>query len=144
MAARSGCARCATALAGDQAHGGAVQRCDGDDVIDPPKIRHWILDADNNAVETDFLTWAIWLKDIGHRRVGYTEITSEITVSTVFIGIDSRFVGKGPPMLFETLIMGGPLDGDGKRYSSWDDAEIGHKTFVAKARAASGQKVTTQ
>jgi hypothetical protein len=102
--------------------------------------RHYILDADNHAVEVDFMTWAIWFED-GNRTVGYTQINSEILVSTVFLGLDHRFAGSGPPILFETMVFGGPLDGDGSRYSSYDDAEIGHRMMVAKARAAIGQRV---
>ena len=107
----------------------------------PRLTRHYILDADNHAVEVDMMTWAMWLED-GNRRVGYTEITSQVTVSTVFVGLDHRFFGNGPPILFETLVFGSPLDGDGARYSSYDDAEVGHRMMVAKVRAAMGQRVT--
>lgn len=104
--------------------------------------RWYILDADNNVVEADLMTWAHWLEDCPHARIiGYTEITSESVVSTVFLGLDHRFYGEGPPLLFETLIFGGPLDQDMWRYSSYDDAEAGHVMAVKKARAAIGQKV---
>ena len=76
------------------------------------------------------------------RVVGYTEITSETFVSTIFIGIDHRHYGKGPPLLFETMIFNGPLDGYQWRYASWDDASTGHRAAVTKARSAIGQKVT--
>jgi hypothetical protein len=98
--------------------------------------KYYVLDSDNHVVEVDMLTWAMSLEGTSNRVVDYTQITSEITVSTVFLGLDHRFFGKGPPILFETIIFGGPLDGEGLRYSSYDDAEIGHRTFVAKARAA--------
>ena len=32
------------------------------------------------------------------------------------------------------MIFGGPLDQQMWRYSTWDDAETGHKMAVAKAR----------
>ena len=70
-----------------------------------------------------------------------TQITSEITVSTVFLEIDHRYLGDGLSMIFETMIFGGPLDQHQWRYSSYDDAETGHKVAVRKAREASGQKV---
>jgi hypothetical protein len=103
--------------------------------------RHYILDADNHAIEVDWLTWAMWFDGGGNRTVGYTQINSEILVSTVFIGLDHRFAGSGPPILFETMVFGGPLDGEGGRYTSYDDAETGHRMMVAKARAAIGQRV---
>lgn len=104
-------------------------------------MKLYMLDADNHAIEIkDSLTWGRWLQD-ANRTVGMTQITSAITVSTVFLGLDHRFFGKGPPILFETMIFGGPLDQETWRYSSWDDAEIGHRMMVAKARAAISQRV---
>jgi hypothetical protein len=51
----------------------------------------------------------------------------EIHVSTVFIlGINHAF-GDGDPLLFETMIFDGPLDGYQVRYSTWEQAEVGHK-----------------
>ena len=102
----------------------------------------YILDAEHHLVAVDVEEWGKWFENISNRCVGYTEITSEVCVSTIFIGMDHRLLGDGPPIVFETLVMGGPLDGDGQRYSSWDDAEIGHRTYVRKTRAAMGQKVT--
>ena len=107
-------------------------------MIDFPKLKTYILDADNHVVEVDMITWAkSFFEDFEHRVVGCTKITSKCTVSTVFLGIDHRH----PPILFETMIFGGPLDGESSRYSSYDDAETGHRAFVAKARAAIGQRV---
>ena len=103
--------------------------------------RYYILDADNHAVAVaDVQTWAMWFED-ANRTVGYTQITSAITVSTVFLGLDHRHWGKGPPILFETMVFGGPLDGHQQRYSSWDDAETGHRVAVAKTREAIGQRI---
>jgi hypothetical protein len=105
-------------------------------------LKHYVLDADNHLVEVDLLTWAKWVEVPANRVVDYTEVNSEVTVSTVFLGIDHRFPGMppGPPIVFETLVFGGPLDGDGNRYSSWDDAETGHKAFVRLARAYHKEK----
>jgi hypothetical protein len=105
-------------------------------------LKHWILDAENHTVEVDLITWAMWLENGGNRIVAYTQITSEIEVSTVFLGLDHRFFGEGPPILFETMIFGGPLNYEQWRYSSYDDAQTGHTAAVRKARAAIGQHVT--
>lgn len=96
----------------------------------------YVLDADDHVVEVDnFVTWGQYMED-GNRRVAYTQITSAIDVSTVFLGIDHRIGGKGPPVLFESMIFGGPLDGSCERYTSYDDATTGHRMLVAKAHAA--------
>ena len=58
----------------------------------------YVLDADDHVVEVfDLNTWGRFMED-GSRRVGYTEITSECQVSTVFIGMDHRLFGEGPPV----------------------------------------------
>jgi hypothetical protein len=103
--------------------------------------RYYILDADHHVVEVDVGTWGRWFSRFENRVVGFTQVTSAVRVSTVVIGIDHRFAKRGPPLLFETMIFGGPLDGYQKRYASYDDAETGHKAAVRKARAAIGQKV---
>src|SRR5215469_3048370 len=101
----------------------------------PP--RFYILDADHHVVPTnDMLVWARFFEGT-KRLVAMTDITSAIMVSTVFIGIDHRYFGEGPPLLFETMIFGGPLNQSQWRYASWDDAETGHKAAVRKARQAS-------
>jgi hypothetical protein len=106
-------------------------------------IRYYILDANNNVVDVgdDVMTWGRWFEHADNRIVGYTEITSECCVSTVFLGLDHRFFDDGPPLIFETIIFGGPLDEEQWRYSSYNDAETGHKAAVRKAREAIGQKM---
>jgi hypothetical protein len=105
-----------------------------------PEGRYYILDADNHIVPADLVTWAMWL-DNNNKTLGYTEITSACMVSTVFLGLDHGW-RDGPPILFETMIFGGPLDESQWRYSSYDDAMVGHTMAVKKARTAIGQKVT--
>ena len=103
----------------------------------------YVMDAEDNVVEVhDWMTWGLFMED-QRRQIGYTQITSECTVSTVFLGIDHRTWRKGPPVLFETMIFNGPEDIDGYtwRYASYDDAITGHKMAVKKARLALGQRV---
>jgi hypothetical protein len=92
----------------------------------------YVLDADNRPVKADVLTWGQFFGS-ERRWIGFTQITSEISVSTIFVGVDHRFGGKGPPLLFETMIFGGPLDGYQWRYASYDDAQTGHAATVRKA-----------
>jgi hypothetical protein len=71
-------------------------------------------------------------QDIGERIVAKTQL-GDVEVSTVFLGLDHAW-GYGPPLLFETLIFGGPYDGEMDRYSTWDEATAGHERFVAALR----------
>jgi len=105
-------------------------------------VKYYKLDADNHVVETDLFGWAEFF-ETGPRFIDLTEITSQCRVSTVFLGLDHRFWGKGPPVVFETMIFGGPDDIDQSqwRYTSYDDAVTGHKAAVRQARAALKQRV---
>lgn len=99
---------------------------------------HYIL-VGHTPMAVDLLTWAqSWGGDRDSRRVAYTDINDRCHVSTVFLGLNHNFWG-GEPLLFETMVFGGPLDGDMNRYSTWDQAEQGHNAIVAAARIACAQ-----
>lgn len=72
--------------------------------------------------------------DVGH-RVARDEIGVTI-VSTVFLGLDHRHFGDGPPVLFETMIFGGPHDEWQKRACTWDEAEATHAAALDLVRAS--------
>lgn len=66
----------------------------------------------------------------------------EIHVSTVFLGIDHGFGRGDEPILFETMVFGGKLDGDQARVATWDEAEKKHAEMLARVLQASpGAKV---
>jgi len=98
--------------------------------MSPPKQLHYILDDNNVPIKTDLMTWAKYFKE-ADRVVAQTTIDKETEVSTVFLGMDHQF-GDGPPLLFETLVFGGEHDGDMWRYSTWEEAETGHKEVVER------------
>lgn len=68
-------------------------------------------------------------------RVAKTEIGGAL-VSTVFLGIDHQ-CDEGPPLLFETMVFGGPLDEEQERCSTWAEAEEQHRRMVDRVRRAS-------
>jgi hypothetical protein len=53
----------------------------------------------------------------------------------VFLGLDHSH-GGGPPLLFETLVFGGPLADEGDRYPTRAAALAGHDQMVARVRDA--------
>jgi hypothetical protein len=90
---------------------------------------NYILDDNNNVVPVpadDIVIWARWFENYERRRVADTR-TAGVRVSTVFLGLDHRWGGDGPPLVFETMIFGGPYDQYQDRHSSWDDAVLGHR-----------------
>jgi len=76
-------------------------------------------------------TWAKEL-EIANRQVAYKEING-IAISTVFLGLDHSWNGP-PPLLFETLVFGGALDGEMFRYETWEEAEKGHAIMVKRVK----------
>jgi hypothetical protein len=61
-----------------------------------------------------------------HQPVAKTTLCGH-DISTVFLGLDHRYdYSTGEPLVFETMIFGGPLDQKQWRYSSWAAAEAGH------------------
>jgi hypothetical protein len=76
--------------------------------------------------------WGKWIEETDHRVVAQTG-NDDWRVSTVFLGLDHRHWGNGPPILFETMVFRhGKSADEMERYSSWDDAETGHKAMVRK------------
>lgn len=88
--------------------------------------------VDQKPVEvSDVLTWGEWFEN-ADRHVAQTAVRG-VRISTVFLGVDHSF-GDGPPMLFETMVFGGPMDEEMARYSTWEEAEAGHKEMVQEVK----------
>lgn len=94
---------------------------------------------DRNGQPITFEQWSALRADLdafGYRRVGLTEVSRNVEVSTVWLGINHNWSDDGPPLIFETMIFGGPLDQEQWRYATEADAERGHEDAVRLARAA--------
>ena len=90
----------------------------------------YILDGKNPVPCDSLKKWGRWMEN-GDRRVARTEFAGGY-VSTVFLGLDHSFGFEGMPILFESMIFGGVLDGEGERYETWAQAEAGHKRLCKK------------
>ncbi len=97
-------------------------------------LRHYILEPDGTVKAVPLLVWARWFEDSDKRRIAQIVI-GEARVSTVFLGLDHRFSLEGPPILFETMVFGGALDGEMERYTTLEAAKAGHAAMVARIRA---------
>lgn len=100
----------------------------------------YILKGKKAIKETNLFKWAEWfetadrivaqntIEHIKGKRWGNIGIgkIEKIKVSTVFLGLDHSFNG-GKPLLFETMIFGGGYDDYQERYTTWEEAEKGHK-----------------
>lgn len=88
----------------------------------------YILDGKVPVKEDDLLKWIRWFEEADNRQVAQT-ILDDVKVSTVFVGLDYSF-GVGPPVTFGTLVSSGDRDGFERHYSTWEEAEAGHKAIV--------------
>ncbi len=93
----------------------------------------YILEGKTPVECEDLTTWVKWLEsaDCGVAR---TEIDG-VKISTIFIAVDHGHC-EGEPLLFETMVFGGELDAELRRYATWDEAEIGHAEMCLRVREA--------
>lgn len=78
--------------------------------------------------------WAVGFEE-SDRKVARTHI-NDIQISTVWLGLDHNYGANGPPLIFETMIFGGPYDEYQARYSTEKEALAGHVKAVALVERA--------
>ncbi len=96
-------------------------------------MRHglYILEGHKPKLVEDIFEWGSWF-ETANRIVAQAVLKNGVKVSTVFMGLDRSF-NDGEPILFETMIFGGKHDQYQERYSTWEEAEEGHKQALSKA-----------
>jgi len=90
----------------------------------------YILEGKIPIVESNVIKWGKWYNKDDNRRVARTQIENDEYVSTIFLGLDYSFGDGTPPLLFETMIFGGKYSNDCWRFSTWEQAEVGHNRVV--------------
>ena len=95
----------------------------------------FILDGKTPVRCYDILRWADW-RSKTNKKIKLNKV-GKSTISTIFLGIDHNIIPGGLPVLFETYVFDGPLDGEMERFFTWDDAVKGHDKMVEKVKAAS-------
>jgi hypothetical protein len=105
---------------------------------------YYLLNEDHSLRPVPFMEWAYGFATTD-RCVAWSG-NADKYVSTVFLGLDHRFFGDGPPLVFETMVFvneGATFKFNGQerpcntildqeRYGSWAAAEAGHKRYVKK------------
>ena len=92
---------------------------------------HYIL-KDKEAVPCELLEWAKWF-GTNDRTVAKNKF-GKVLVSTVFIGLDHSLGIESRPLIFETMVFGGPLNQEMDRYSTWNEAVAGHEIMCARVK----------
>ena len=97
-------------------------------------LGHYILNEQGEPVlEPDFLVWARWF-ETADRRVA-RDVIDGVIVSTVFLGLDHRFIGDGPPVLYESMVFG-DTEEHMWRYSTREQALAGHQALAKRVYEA--------
>jgi len=87
------------------------------------------LDENNQPVECTIREHIAWLDKNPERKAVKQISVGDTYISTVFMGLDHGWKTR-IPVLWETMIFGGKHDGYQKRYTSHEDALIGHKIAI--------------
>jgi hypothetical protein len=96
-------------------------------------VTHWML-IDGQAIPTTDVARFIEWKRLNDPHIGDTQI-GNIRISTVLLPIDHQF-GDGPPVIFETMVFGGPLNDEQERYCTLAEARSGHEAMVVRVKEA--------
>ncbi|MEH2032236.1 MAG: hypothetical protein V7K67_21740 [Nostoc sp.] len=92
--------------------------------------RYYKLQGQSPIIAESFLDWCLWMAS-ADTRVMVNDIYN-VNISTVFVGINLDPQQSGEPMIFETLVMGGVLDGKRNHWSTWEQAMQGHLKICAQ------------
>jgi len=97
---------------------------------------------DINGKPIELEEWGELIKGTGgdeyeYKRIGLDQV-GECRVSTVWLGINHRWTGDGRPLIFETMVFGGKMDGEQWRWETKEQAEREHKRIVCEVREEEG------
>lgn len=80
---------------------------------------------DRDGLPLDLMVWARKFEDWEYKRVAFDEADG-VEVSTVWLGLDHNW-GDGRPLIFETMVFGGPHNEEQWQYSTEAEALAGHE-----------------
>jgi hypothetical protein len=101
---------------------------------------YYILDENKNVVKSSLEEWANFIEGdlpANYRHVGDDTVDGK-RISTVFMGLCHNFNPYSRiPIVFETMIFQGRKSLNyQERYSTWKEAEAGHKRAVEWVKSA--------
>jgi hypothetical protein len=89
-------------------------------------------DRDGNRLTE--LEWQFLMaRDPFYFRVALSHV-GEVEISTVLLPFDHDLFGRGPPLIFETMVFGGELDQRQERYATELEALTGHARWAGMVR----------
>lgn len=103
--------------------------------------QNWMIKPDHTVYPLSMNQMMEWLRDHGveewqERKRVTLDTVDGVDISTVFLYHNHSFLPTEPPILYETMVFGGPLDQAQQRYSTWDEAIEGHEAMLAQVKLA--------
>jgi len=106
-------------------------------MVTAEKCLYYVLDGEGKPVpEPDLIKWAKCF-ETSPRLVRHDALPNGVSVTTVFLAVDSSWSIHDPPILWGTMIKGGSHDNYEERYTSREDALMGHEEALALASGMS-------
>ena len=102
-----------------------------------PALDTYVLDDQGNpVVEQDILRWSVWYGRAKNRLLKQDRVAPGVLVSSSFLGIHHSFIfrGRSHPILWETMVIGGPHDRYCQHYATREEALAGHASAVNIAK----------
>ncbi len=98
--------------------------------------RYYILRDGRLAEESDHSVWLDWVKNCYPHvsRLAQTQ-TASATVKTRFLAVNLTLTDDQVPLLFETRVTGGWLDGQREKFATPEEALAGHLSWVDRVRS---------
>lgn len=91
---------------------------------------HYMMEENGEIkTTTDLIEWAKWFEKNKKTRIVKQDQIGDSFVSTVFLATDYNFEETGDPILFETMVFGGPFDHEQERYTTSKLAKEGHEKW---------------
>ena len=84
----------------------------------------------------------VWLKLLGEDNRVAVDTFGDALISTVWLGLNHRLNGYGPPLIYETMIFVDGQEVFQTRYSSEGDARTGHDLLVGFFNAHGPEALT--
>ncbi len=96
--------------------------------------RYYIRDHDGTVHRTDDA--AVFDRMFANEDLTDIDVTSvgDVLITTTFTGLDCNQSDTGPPILFSTLVFGGPLGGQERLYPTETEARLGHHEVTEQVR----------
>jgi hypothetical protein len=96
-------------------------------------FRKYVLDVEGQPLRVDdLIAWAEWF-EYADKTIALDHQEGDVRISTIFLGLDLRMFSEGPPLLYETMIFGGPHHLYCRRASTKAEALQCHRDAVQLA-----------